>query len=201
MILSTITNAGAMAAAFGGLRPHGTLLVVGADMDPIAVPAAAFIAGGTGLRGHTSGTARDLVYVLAVTQLWHLLLTHLGWAALGHMTLLLPVVWWAWIYTTWMVNWLNPESALAGRTAAVVLGPGTRTADRARTLGRALDAGQAAVTLAGPIVYRLGELLFRRRMIHTGNPKRYAAIAVLAALGVRVRTAAARGLGAGRGLG
>jgi hypothetical protein len=52
VILSTITNAGAMAAAFGGLRPHGTLLVVGADMDPIAVPAAAFIAGGTGERRH-----------------------------------------------------------------------------------------------------------------------------------------------------
>lgn len=69
VILSTITNAGAMAAAFGGLRPHGTLLVVGADMDPIAVPAAAFIAGGTGLRGHASGTARDSEDTLAFSIL------------------------------------------------------------------------------------------------------------------------------------
>jgi hypothetical protein len=23
---------------------------------------------------------------------------------------LLVVVWWAWIYTTWMVNWFDPES-------------------------------------------------------------------------------------------
>jgi low temperature requirement protein LtrA len=53
----------------------------------------------------------DLVYVLAVTQLSHLLITHdLTWTTVGHMTFLLLVVWWAWIYTTWMVNWLNPES-------------------------------------------------------------------------------------------
>ena len=59
LILSTVTNAAAMASVFGGLRPHGTLLVVGADMDPIAIPAAAYIGGSTGLRGHASGTAMD----------------------------------------------------------------------------------------------------------------------------------------------
>jgi low temperature requirement protein LtrA len=42
----------------------------------------------------------DLVYLLAVTQLSHLLLTHLSWASLGHTVFLLLVVWWAWIYTT-----------------------------------------------------------------------------------------------------
>jgi low temperature requirement protein LtrA len=52
----------------------------------------------------------DLVYVLAITQLSHLLLTHLSWTSVWHMTFLLLVVWWAWIYTTWMVNWLDPES-------------------------------------------------------------------------------------------
>ena len=53
----------------------------------------------------------DLVYVLAVTQLSHLLLTaNLSWTALGHSAFLLLVVWWAWIYTTWMVNWLDPAS-------------------------------------------------------------------------------------------
>jgi low temperature requirement protein LtrA len=53
----------------------------------------------------------DLVYVLAVTQLSHLLLlSRLSWTSVWQMTFLLLVVWWAWIYTTWMVNWLNPES-------------------------------------------------------------------------------------------
>jgi alcohol dehydrogenase/propanol-preferring alcohol dehydrogenase len=59
LILSTVTNAQAMAAVFGGLRPGGTLLVVGASMDPIEVPAAAFIGGQKSLVGHASGTSRD----------------------------------------------------------------------------------------------------------------------------------------------
>jgi len=52
----------------------------------------------------------DLVYVLAITQLSHLLISHLSWTSVWHMAFLLLVVWWAWIYTTWMVNWLDPES-------------------------------------------------------------------------------------------
>jgi D-arabinose 1-dehydrogenase-like Zn-dependent alcohol dehydrogenase len=69
LILSTVTNSGAMAAVFGGLRPQGTLLVVGADMAPIEVPAAAFIAGAKGLRGHASGTSRDSEDTLAFSVL------------------------------------------------------------------------------------------------------------------------------------
>jgi D-arabinose 1-dehydrogenase-like Zn-dependent alcohol dehydrogenase len=69
LILSTVTNSGAMAAVFGGLRPDGTLLVVGADMAPIEVPAAAFIAGAKGLRGHASGTSRDSEDTLAFSAL------------------------------------------------------------------------------------------------------------------------------------
>src|SRR3954470_4695234 len=52
----------------------------------------------------------DLVYVLAVTQLSHLLIEDLSWAGAGHAAFLLVVVWWAWIYTTWMVNWFDPAS-------------------------------------------------------------------------------------------
>jgi D-arabinose 1-dehydrogenase-like Zn-dependent alcohol dehydrogenase len=59
VILSTVTSSDAMAAVFGGLRPRGTLLVVGASMDPIAVPAAALIGGAKSISGHASGTARD----------------------------------------------------------------------------------------------------------------------------------------------
>jgi D-arabinose 1-dehydrogenase-like Zn-dependent alcohol dehydrogenase len=69
LVLSTVTNAGAMAAVFGGLRANGTLLVVGADMSPIEVPAAAFIAGAKGLRGHASGTSRDYEDTLAFSIL------------------------------------------------------------------------------------------------------------------------------------
>ncbi|TML97294.1 MAG: low temperature requirement protein A [Actinobacteria bacterium] len=53
----------------------------------------------------------DLVYVFAVTQLSHLLIGGLSWAGAGRTAFLLLVVWWAWIYTTWMVNWFDPGSA------------------------------------------------------------------------------------------
>ncbi len=59
LILSTVTSSEAMTAVFGGLRPRGTLLVVGASMDPIGVPAAALIGGSKSIAGHASGTARD----------------------------------------------------------------------------------------------------------------------------------------------
>jgi low temperature requirement protein LtrA len=51
----------------------------------------------------------DLVFVFAVTQLSHFLLGH--FSALGALqaTLLFLAVWWVWVYTTWITNWLNPE--------------------------------------------------------------------------------------------
>jgi low temperature requirement protein LtrA len=52
----------------------------------------------------------DLVYVFAITQLSHLILDDLSVAALAQATFLLVVVWWAWIYTTWMANWFDPAS-------------------------------------------------------------------------------------------
>src|SRR5947209_18589648 len=54
----------------------------------------------------------DLVYVFAVTQLSHLVLRDsLSLASVARAAFLLLVVWWAWIYTTWMVNWFDPRSA------------------------------------------------------------------------------------------
>jgi low temperature requirement protein LtrA len=53
----------------------------------------------------------DLVYVFAVTQLSHLVIdADVSVASLGRAAFLLLVVWWAWIYTTWMVNWFDPGS-------------------------------------------------------------------------------------------
>jgi len=52
----------------------------------------------------------DLVFVFAVTQLSHLIIDDLTVAGLARAGFLLLVVWWAWIYTTWMVNWFDPAS-------------------------------------------------------------------------------------------
>lgn len=51
----------------------------------------------------------DLVFVFAVTQLSHSLLAHLTPVGVAQVALLLPAVWWVWIYTSWSTNWLNPE--------------------------------------------------------------------------------------------
>lgn len=67
-------------------------------------------ADGEGQRATTLELFYDLVFVFAVTQVSHLLLAHLTWEGLGQATLALLVVWWAWNYTTWVTNELDPES-------------------------------------------------------------------------------------------
>ena len=66
----------------------------------------------------------DLVYVFAVTQLSHQILGDLSVAGVARAAFLLLVVWWAWIYTTWMANWFDPASSAAvrGVLTAVMLG-------------------------------------------------------------------------------
>lgn len=51
----------------------------------------------------------DLVFVFAITQISHTLLEHLTWAGAAQAAFLLAAVWWAWIYTSWATNWLDPE--------------------------------------------------------------------------------------------
>jgi low temperature requirement protein LtrA len=52
----------------------------------------------------------DLVFVFAVTQLSHSLLHHFTWTGLLETTFLALAVWWVWIYTTWVTNWLDPQT-------------------------------------------------------------------------------------------
>ena len=51
----------------------------------------------------------DLVFVFAITQLSHLLLHHYTLGGALETALLLLAVWWVWIYTTWALNWLDPQ--------------------------------------------------------------------------------------------
>ena len=51
----------------------------------------------------------DLVFVFAVTQLSHTLLRNLTLQGAAQVGLLLVAMWWVWIYTSWVTNWLNPE--------------------------------------------------------------------------------------------
>ncbi len=51
----------------------------------------------------------DLVFVFAVTQLSHSLLAHLSIGGAVQVALMMVAVWWVWIFTSWITNWLDPE--------------------------------------------------------------------------------------------
>jgi low temperature requirement protein LtrA len=53
----------------------------------------------------------DLVFVFAVTQLSHYLLAHHNVAGAIQTLVMFLAVWWAWIYTAWATNWLDPGRA------------------------------------------------------------------------------------------
>jgi low temperature requirement protein LtrA len=51
----------------------------------------------------------DLVFVYAVTQISHTLLAEFTPLGAVHVTLLFLALWWVWVYTSWITNWLDPE--------------------------------------------------------------------------------------------
>src|SRR5437868_14661739 len=51
----------------------------------------------------------DLVFVFAVTQVSHTLLGRFTPLGALQTTLLFLAVWWVWVYTSWITNWLHPE--------------------------------------------------------------------------------------------
>jgi low temperature requirement protein LtrA len=52
----------------------------------------------------------DLVFVFAVTQVSHTLLGRFTPLGALQTTMLFLAVWWVWVYTSWITNWLNPET-------------------------------------------------------------------------------------------
>jgi len=51
----------------------------------------------------------DLVFVFAITQLSHTLIAHPSLLGAVETLLLFLAVWWVWIFTCWVTNWLDPE--------------------------------------------------------------------------------------------
>jgi hypothetical protein len=91
----------------------------------------------------------DLVYVFAVTQLSHYLLSHPSPAGALRTGLLLTMVWLAWAYTTWVTNWLDPER-IAVRLLLLALVPASLVMSAAvpdAFGGRGLAVGAAYATM------------------------------------------------------
>src|SRR6202165_1003890 len=52
----------------------------------------------------------DLVFVFAVTQISHTLIGRFTPLGALQTSLLFLAVWWVWVYTSWITNWLDPET-------------------------------------------------------------------------------------------
>ncbi|MEU7655557.1 low temperature requirement protein A [Micromonospora taraxaci] len=61
----------------------------------------------------------DLVFIFTITQLSHYLIEHPDWRGAGRTALLLALVWFVWVYTTWLTNWLHPDR---GPVRAMLIG-------------------------------------------------------------------------------
>lgn len=65
----------------------------------------------------------DLVFVFAVTQISHHLIATPSFAGLVQTIMLTMAIWWVWVDTAWVTNWLNPEQArVRGLLIALMLG-------------------------------------------------------------------------------
>lgn len=51
----------------------------------------------------------DLVFVFAITQVSHTLLEHFTPLGVLQVAVLFLAVWWVWIFTSWITNWLDPD--------------------------------------------------------------------------------------------
>jgi low temperature requirement protein LtrA len=51
----------------------------------------------------------DLVFVFAITQISHTLLAHFTALGVLQAAILMFAVWWVWVFTSWITNWLDPE--------------------------------------------------------------------------------------------
>jgi low temperature requirement protein LtrA len=84
------------------------------------------------LRPHDGGDAHrvtfvelffDLVFVFAVTQVSHHLIGSTTTVGLVQTVILTAAIWWVWVDTAWVTNWLNPERAwVRGLLITLMLG-------------------------------------------------------------------------------
>ncbi|MGR2739983.1 low temperature requirement protein A [Billgrantia sp. Q4P2] len=51
----------------------------------------------------------DLVFVFTIIQLSHTLAHHYTPRGFIEGIMLVLAIWWVWVYTTWVANWINPE--------------------------------------------------------------------------------------------
>jgi len=108
----------------------------------------------------------DLVFVYAVTQLSHTLLHQLNLVGALQVLLLFLAVWWVWIFTGWVTNWLDPERPLV-RIALLTL----MLAGLLLSIALPDAFGARGLLFAGAYVFmQVGRTLFMLWAIGDGAP-------------------------------
>jgi low temperature requirement protein LtrA len=98
----------------------------------------------------------DLVFVIAVTQVSHALVEHLTWLGALEAAVLLLAIWWAWIDTAWITNWLDPHQALVRVMLFVLMALGLVMSS---SLPEAFGERGLAFAIAF-VVFQLGRTIF-----------------------------------------
>jgi low temperature requirement protein LtrA len=100
----------------------------------------------------------DLIFVFAVTQLSHLLLSHFTLTGAAQTALLLLAVWWVWVYTSWTTNWLDPDKGPVRWMMFALTGLGLVMST---AIPDAFEPGAAGLIFAGSYVaMQIGRTVF-----------------------------------------
>lgn len=111
----------------------------------------------------------DLVFVFAITQISHTLLEHFTPLGLAQAVLLLGAVWWVWIYTSWVTNWLDPEA-----TPVRLMLFGLMFAGLLLSTSLPQAFGEKGLLFAGAYVaMQLGRSLFTMLCLRASSPDNY----------------------------
>jgi len=111
----------------------------------------------------------DLVFVFAVTQLSHSLLEDLSLGGIFHVALLLFAIWWVWIYTAWVTNWLDPQRPLVRLMLFVLTLAGLLLS---ASIPHAFD--EAGLVFAGAYAFmQVGRTIFMLWALKSHNPHNF----------------------------
>jgi len=111
----------------------------------------------------------DLVFVFAITQISHTLLEHFSGVGLAQAALLLGAVWWIWIYTSWVTNWLDPETTPVRLMLFALMFAGLVLS---ASLPQAFGAGGLLFACAY-VAIQLGRSLFALHTLRPHSPANY----------------------------
>jgi len=111
----------------------------------------------------------DLVFVFSISQLAHALTEHFTLLGVVEVTLQVFAVWWVWVYTAWVTNWLDPD-----RMPVRVMLFGLMLAGLVLSASIPEAFGEKGLLFAGAYVFmQVGRSAFMLYALRRANPAYY----------------------------